>query len=431
VDIAARLFSSLYRWAVVLFALLLGIVLLAYSTVPPGDQLERIRAFTRQIEFDYVTWTLNALGGKIRDGALGTEAYLADEEVNRQIVLDYLALVERIQQAEGHLENIYADPEVTNPDLASELVRGQLDEMYAEREQLAPLAEAVLQSQVAATVSELGLTYGGQPFPPVLYRTTPLPTALIISPREVIRQDHNISLPPDLTADERTTLENQVEAALDVSSLVVNVGGIGLYPTMVMQSTNLNWLGEVISHEWVHNFLTLRPLGVSYLSSPELRTMNETAASIAGKEIGRAVIERYYPEKAPSPPPPETPPTSDTSEPPEPSAFDFRTEMRITRERADELLAEAKIEEAEAYMEERRQVFWEHGYRIRRLNQAYFAFYGAYADLPGGAAGEDPVGEAVRNLRAQSPSLADFLKRISWMTSFEQLQEAVEQGGTS
>jgi hypothetical protein len=35
------------------------------------------------------------------------------------------------------------------------------------------------------------------------------------------------------------------------------------------------------------------------------------------------------------------------------------------------------------------------------------------------------VGEAVRLLRAQSPSLAAFLKRISWMYSFEQLQEAV------
>jgi hypothetical protein len=421
-----RIFSSLYHRSGVLFVLLLGVLLLAYSTVPPGDQLERIRAFTRQIEFDYVTWTLNALGGKIRDGALGTQTYLADEEVDRQVVLDYLALVERIQQAEGHLESIYSDPEVINPDLASQLVRGQLDEMLAEREQLAPLAEAVLQSQVAAAVSELGLTYGGQPFPPVLYRTTPLPTALIISPRDVIRQEHNISLPPDMTADERTALEDQVEEALDVSSLVVNVGGIGLYPTMVMQSTNLNWLGEVISHEWIHNFLTLRPLGVSYLSSPELRTMNETAASIAGKEIGRAVIERYYPEMAPPPPQAEPPPPPDNAEPPEPPPFDFRTEMRITRERADELLAAGQIEEAEEYMEARRQVFWEHGYRIRKLNQAYFAFYGAYADLPGGAAGEDPVGEAVRELRAQSPSLVVFLKRISWMTSFEQLQKAVE-----
>jgi hypothetical protein len=63
---------------------------------------------------------------------------------------------------------------------------------------------------------------------------------------------------------------------------------------------------------------------------------------------------------------------------------------------------------------------------LRKLNQAYFAFHGAYADAPGGAAGEDPVGPAVRTLREQSASLADFINRISWMTSFEQLQQAIK-----
>jgi hypothetical protein len=99
--------------------------------------------------------------------------------------------------------------------------------------------------------------------------------------------------------------------------------------------------------------------------------------------------------------------------------------MRITRETVDALLEEGKIEEAEAYMEERRIFLWENGYQIRKLNQAYFAFHGAYADEPGGAAGEDPVGEAVRTLRAQSHSLAAFVNRMSWITSFEQLQQAI------
>jgi hypothetical protein len=105
--------------------------------------------------------------------------------------------------------------------------------------------------------------------------------------------------------------------------------------------------------------------------------------------------------------------------------FDFRDQMRLTRVTVDGLLAEGKVEEAEEYMEARRQVFWDNGYQLRKLNQAYFAFYGAYADQPGGAAGEDPVGAAVRALRAGSGSLAAFLKSIAWMTSFEELQEAV------
>jgi len=110
----------------------------------------------------------------------------------------------------------------------------------------------------------------------------------------------------------------------------------------------------------------------------------------------------------------------------EPAPFDFRAEMHETRVTVDKLLAEGKIEEAESYMEKRRQVFWDNGYLIRKLNQAYFAFHGAYADVPGGAAGEDPVGPAVRALRAQSVSLADFINTIAWMTSFQQLQQAIQ-----
>jgi hypothetical protein len=156
--------------------------------------------------------------------------------------------------------------------------------------------------------------------------------------------------------------------------------------------------------------------------------MNETTASIAGDEIGALVIERFYPEiSSPSATfrtvsaPFDHPEPGDFLRPP----FDFRAEMHETRVTADALLAEGKIEEAEAYMESRRLVFLQNGYLLRKLNQAYFAFYGAYADTPGGAAGEDPVGPAVRALRAQSESLADFINTISWMTDFEQLKDVV------
>jgi len=406
--------------------IILAIFLLGSSSIPPGDKTERVRAFTRDIEFNYVSWTLDALRVKLNQSSLGTSNYLS-EEADRQVVLDYLDLVSHIQQTEAQLREVYGNPEIEDKQAASDALRHDLEALYAQKEQLAPLAESVLQNQVNHVAADMGLTLGGQLIPPILYHSTPLPYALIVSPRDVIRQDLNISLDPDLTIDQQVALEEQVDQALDVSTLVVGIGGIGTYPTMVSQTNNLPWLTEVISHEWTHNFLSLRPLGINYLTSPELRTMNETAASISGKEIGRAVLERYYPEFVPPPPPP--PPTQSTDEEtpkPEPPAFDFRAEMRETRIKVDELLAEGKIEEAEDYMEQRREFFWDNGYHIRKLNQAYFAFYGAYADVPGGAAGEDPVGAAVRELRAQSPSLAAFLKRISWMSSFDQLKSAVE-----
>jgi hypothetical protein len=393
------------------------------SDVLVTEQIERLRVFTRDIEFNYVSWIIDALAGKLVQIALGGEAYLPRED-RPEIVLDYLKLVEDIQRDEARLNDIYADPNVDDPRTASSSLREELKALYQERARLAPVAEAILQGQISNVLTEAGLTLGGQPIPPVMYHSTSLPLALIVSPRDTIRQDFDISIIPGVTVDQQVTLEGKVDKALNVSSLVVPVGGLGIYPTMVMQTTDINWMAEVVSHEWIHNFLTLRPLGVNYYSSPELRTMNETTASIAGKELGRMLIQRYYPEFLPPPPaPPEA--TPKIEKPSESPVFDFREEMHTTRVTVDKLLAEGKIELAETYMDERRRFFWEHGYHIRKLNQAYFAFYGAYADQPGGAAGEDPVGTAVRALRAQSPTLAGFIKRISLMYSFEQLKRAV------
>jgi hypothetical protein len=309
-------------------------------------------------------------------------------------------------------------------------VRAQRDELIERQAALAPFAEAGLQAQVAESLAEFDLTMGGQTIPPVLYHTSSTPLALIVAPRDRIEQIANISVLPTLTLDEQIALENKVSKSLDVSTLVVPIGGVGVYPTMVMETTNLSWVLDTIAHEWAHNYLSLRPLGINYSTTPELRTMNETTASIVGGEIGLYILHEHYPELLGSAPSRNlisfNVPFLPAAAQDDPPAFDFRAEMHTTRVTADELLAQGKIEEAEEYMEQRRQLFIQNGYVIRKLNQAYFAFHGAYADVPGGAAGEDPVGPAVRALRDQSDSLADFVNTISWMTSFEQLQQAIQ-----
>jgi hypothetical protein len=406
-----------------LFILLLIVFTQQRSEYSMTDPVERVRAYTRWLEFDYVSWTVNALSMKISVGSLAAPDYL-DREAQRRLVFDHLDLLARLEEVDEEIEHIYADPNILHPEeAAADLLREQ-SALQERIDQQSPLVEAVIQQQISAVVGEMGLGLGGQPLPPLMYHVTPLPLALIVSPREVIRQDADISILPDLTLDEIVHLEEAVAAGLNVSTLVVPVGGIGVYPTMVSRTTNLNWLVETVAHEWIHNTLTLRPAGALYFSSPEMRTINETAANIAGKEIGAQVIDRFYPEFKPRPPRPipyrELHPEAQPYEVPEP-AFDYRAEMHETRITADALLAEGKIEEAEAYMEARRQFFWEHGYPIRKLNQAYFAFYGAYADQPGGAAGVDPIGAAVRRLRTQSSSLASFINRLAWVTSYESL----------
>jgi hypothetical protein len=149
--------------------------------------------------------------------------------------------------------------------------------------------------------------------------------------------------------------------------------------------------------------------------------MNETTAAIVGGEISTQMLNQDSPDLSSLPGGTLLASTQGAQAP-----FDFRAEMHTTRVTVDALLAQGKITEAESYMEMRRQVFVAHGYVIRRLNQAYFAFNGAYAEQPGGAAGEDPVGPAVRKLRQQSSSLAAFLRKIAGMSSFAELQKAVQ-----
>ena len=391
---------------------------------------DRVRVFTREIEFDYPNWVWDAAWTKLEQASIGVP-YLFDRETNKEIVIDYLRTTQSLMQAEQQIEQIIADPAITDKEVSAAHVRAQRDALIARQRSLAPLAESTLQSQVSDALADFQLTSMGQPVPPVLYRTSSTPLALIVSERSVIQQTANISILPTLTLDDQIMLEDEVAKSLDVSTLVVQIGGVGVYPTMVMETTDLRWTVDTIAHEWSHNYLNIRPLGINYSKTPELRTMNETTASIVGGEIGTYVLEQHYPELLAArdrtdsnlvsfnePPTPR----SQTENPP---AFDFRAEMHTTRVTADKLLAEGKVEEAESYMEQRRQFFWNNGYLLRKLNQAYFAFHGAYADVPGGAAGEDPVGPAVRALREQSHSLADFINTIAWMTSFEELQAAI------
>lgn len=411
-------------------ALTLAVMIAATADAPQlNGTSDRVRAFTREIEFDYPNWVWNAAWTKFEQGAVGLP-YLFDRGTNKGIVIEYLRTTQNLMQAEQQVEKIFADPAVTDKESASAYVRAQRDKFIARQNSLAPLAEATLQSQISNALAELGLTTSGQPLPPVLYHISSTPLALIVSPRNVIQQTANISVLPTLTLDNQIKLEDEVAKSLDVSTLVVPIGGVGVYPTMVTETTDLRWTLDTIAHEWTHNYLDLRPLGINYSTTPELRTMNETTASIAGNEVGTYVIQKYYPELLQSSSHRNltsfneaTFPVNQLDDPP---AFDFRAEMHETRVTADKLLAEGKIEEAESYMEKRRQVFWDNGYLLRKLNQAYFAFHGAYADVPGGAAGEDPVGPAVRALRERSTSLADFINTIAWMTSFQQLQQAIK-----
>jgi len=133
--------------------------------------------------------------------------------------------VNQINQIESQIQQIYSDPSVKDAGAASVALLETQRKLQNQVDALAPIVESVLQDQVAQALAENGLATGGSILPPVLYRTTPLPKALIISPRDRISQEANISLLANLPLDRITAIEQTIEKNLNVSALVVDIGG--------------------------------------------------------------------------------------------------------------------------------------------------------------------------------------------------------------
>ncbi|MBN2471443.1 MAG: hypothetical protein JXN59_12025 [Anaerolineae bacterium] len=400
------------------------IVFFRGSVPPPGDLYTVAASHARDNLFDYVGWEVEALGGKLLQSAFGPASYL-DENTRADIVRAYMRDLDAVLQLEAQIAAIYSDPTLPNPDSASAELRAERDRQRASLEERQGLAEHILESQIAAVLAEAGLAVLGQVLPPVAIHMTPLPDVLIISPRDEIRVAASLSL-DDVPADRRSALEDTIDADLEMRSLVVDIGGMALYPSMVMESGALAWVLETTAHEWVHHYLYFFPLGLNYFDNgnPDTRIINETTAELLGKEIGLLALRHYYPELAPPEAPAVAAPPSPA--PPDPAAFDISAAMHDTRVTVDALLAAGEVDEAEAYMAERQLLFAENGYPIRRLNQAYFAFYGGYqGEDNAGTAGEDPIGPAVAALREQSGSLAAFLQAVRGITTREQLLSVV------
>lgn len=389
------------------------------STPPLGDRWTRVGILARNDQFDYVSWELNALSVKFGQTLYGVHPYMTEDERSRYVRL-YMADLARAQQLEGQVSSLYVDPGVANPDVATLELRVERDNLRADLRQRQPLAEAILEGQVAATLIDLGFGFYNQILPPVSAHFTQVPNLLVVSPRDEIRFDVSINLDP-MPVDAQSALESAIEADLDVAALTVPLGGIALYPSMILETSSIPYALEVIAHEWLHHYLVAFPLGYRYDFGGETRIINETTANLFGKEVGRLVLERYYSDLAPRPVAPVAPSEAVTPSAPQPPAFNFGREMNETRLRVDALLAEGKVEEAERYMEEQRELFVANGYVIRKLNQAFFAFYGGYQSGTPGEGGSDPTGPAIQAIRDASPSIHAWIAQMRGVVTRDEL----------
>lgn len=404
----------------VLLACLTCALLLGTANVLSVDRNDQIRRYSRGYEFDYLEWELAAFFQKAVQAATKAEKLLNHAQQTR-VVNNYFLTVRDQNRLETELRNASASPNAADKLNVTELKR-TLDEKNKELKALSGLAEPIIQNQTELALADLRFGLGGQVLPPVLYHVSEMPLNLIVSPRTEISTLFEINLQPGLDVLEREKIESGIFSDFSLAALVEPIGGLGAYPTMVMQSSDIAWLLDTVSHEWTHNWLTFHSLGLRYFNSDQLRTINETTASISGKEISRQTLKTWYPQHLPAE---ASQQSTNPRKPvvPEKEDFNYRKEMRSTRVRVDALLAEGKVEEAEAYMESRRVFLWENGYQLRKINQAYFAFYGSYNDVPGGgAAGDDPVGPLVQRYRKQFNDFHSFMVKIASVKSFSELQ---------
>ena len=301
-------------------------------------------------------------------------------------------------------------------------LQARLEAAEAPRRALADDVEEAIEAAISAALAEEGLaTLGEFIFPPVDIRLNEPPKLLVTSPRNAIRRTHDVLLRSDVTLRQREAMEERLLMDADLSALVEDIGGLATYPASIPTTQPMRWTMEAAAHEWLHHYFFFRPLGQNMFNNGDMVTLNETIASVAGAELGDRAFALLGGE-IPTPAPAAQASQPATSGAPQP--FDFQGEMRRTRQRVDALLAEGDVEGAEAYMEERRLLFVENGYPIRKLNQAYFAFYGTYADLP---ASSSPIGGQVHRLRELIPDLGDFIMRVAQISDYGEFLDTLTE----
>ena len=295
---------------------------------------------------------------------------------------------------------------VSPPDVTA--ARDRLAQLFRQRG-ARDLTEPGLQRALAAAVTDQlrasGVpTLGGAVFPPVAFSVGEPPSVVVVSPRSEIRLAEAVLLDEGISLEAAQAVETAVER-LNVSALVERTGGLSTYPTLVAPETDAFRALQTIAHEWTHTALFFAPLGRAYGSNAQARAINETAADIVGQEVAERIAESIG----------ERPPRQGGG------GVDrvLSDRLRRIRVNVERLLALGAVDEAEAYMEQERVALAAQGYAIRRLNQAFFAFHGNYAEGP---AASTEIPDALRALRAQSASLGEFVERVGQVTTVAELK---------
>lgn len=376
-----------------------------YRDFGPDDAAE---AAADDHAYDFLTWEVEHFPRKwiYKVRHLFDERSAADEEA---ALRNYFSIVTEISRATSEDQIRRAERERSAMEAEVEdIIEGRLT--------------AVLEDEDLAMepplFSDLGLV-----FPPVDFELDAPPRVLAVSPRDHIELEHSFLLEPGLGREEFEAIEREAEAdngpETGISAVVVGTGGVATYPSVVSSGAAYEHMVDTAFHEWTHQYLAFYPLGRSYFAGSDLRTINETAANLAGAALAGEYFKRYPRLEAEPTPAPAAVPIASPG-----AAFDFTAEMRALRRQVEDMLGRGEVTEAEALMERKRTELAGHGHLIRKLNQAYFAFHGSYADTPGSI---DPIGPKMEALLKGAGSAGSFVKLVAGITSRAELDRVLAE----
>lgn len=375
--------------------------------------------------FDLIGWHLSNSMSKWTHRALRAVPGQAISDSERLAMVDeYFRLGRLENDIQGRLNVATSRSTETGPEVKR--LQGELDRVHRLRHDIRNDVEEALEAEISSVARAEGLGLVGEVvFPPVDVRLVETPKALITSPRDTIARQDSVLLDPHMSLESREEVEDALLETEDLSALVLDIGGVATYPASVYNGADLNATLSLMAHEWLHHYLFMRPLGQNMFDSPDMHVLNETVADLGGHELGgiaRESIEARLPVTVPA----ALGTTADVLDAaPAPAGdFDFRREMQETRRTVDALLAGGEVEIAESYMETRRRMFVDNGHPIRKLNQAYFAFNGTYAESP---ASVNPIGGQVRRLRELSPDFGTFISLVSGVSGYAEFLDILSE----
>ena len=240
------------------------------------------------------------------------------------------------------------------------------------------------------------------------------PKLLVTSPRDKIERKGELLLISSLSIKEIEALESDTENT-DLSSIIINIGGIAAYPSIISDEKNFRELFLTVSHEWLHQYLIFYPLGRSYFSSPEMKEINETLANIFSNRLLDGLCKKNFELKNE---------ICSQNKKINKTEFNYREFMKNLRMEVDTLLADGKIKDAEKLMQESTSLLNTNGIKIRKINQAWFAFNGTYGDSPSSISNfNDELNDLIDRYDNLNDAI-DYIKNISSIDEYKNMMES-------